>query len=702
MHTEKTQSSADDLSLILNISEAIATIKDRENLYKLIFTELQKLFNFEIAGVSILDKDKTHLEIYMAGTYAPAEFLRPTIRREKIPIAKTPFGNILDTLTSVRITTAEMLETAHFDKDIDAIELLHSINIREITITPMLTSGEILGFLIIGSIEEQSIPDSRLPFLQKIANQVALSVKINIAYDQVRQREHIKNILLLMNNALASQKDRDRLFYRFVEEINNLIPLKYIGIHIKTSDHSDPITACFVRKKEGGFALFPTNKNMDLPILTLKSQLPKDSKQKSYEYLKNDFKLLCKQSTHFRVLSEQHGVESIFFTTFSVLESSEINLIIAKSELFSVFEWEAEFINQLIPQLSFILKNYFAFEEINYLKKQLEQEKTYLLEEINLTDSFQEIIGNTPGIQNVLYKIKQVAPLDATVLIQGETGTGKELIARAIHNLSLRKDQALVKLNCAALPAQLIESELFGHEKGSFTGAIERRIGKFELANGGTIFLDEIGEMPYELQSKLLRVLQENEFERVGGKSTIHSDVRVIAATNRQLEKEVDEGRFRSDLFFRLNVFPVTVPPLRQRLEDIPLFVKYFMEKYSKRLGKSISSIKKTTLDSMKDYTWPGNVRELEHMIERAIIVSKGSTLELTDFVVNANNSDNEDIAAIKPLVEVERNAIIAALRAAKGKVTGDDGAAALLGLNGKTLGSKMRKLGIKREVQFS
>jgi transcriptional regulator with GAF, ATPase, and Fis domain len=233
------------------------------------------------------------------------------------------------------------------------------------------------------------------------------------------------------------------------------------------------------------------------------------------------------------------------------------------------------------------------------------------------------------------------------------------------------------------------------------TGAIERRIGKFELANGGTIFLDEIGEMPYELQAKLLRVLQENEFERVGGKSAMRTDVRVIAATNRNLEKEVEAGRFRSDLFFRLNVFPLTMPPLRQRLEDIPLFVKYFMEKYSKRIGKNVLSIKKTSLDAMKEYNWPGNIRELEHLIERAIIISTGQTLEIDNIILSGQHNTATEVSAIKPLIEVEREHIVNALKATRGKVTGENGAAALLGLNGKTLGSRMRKLGIKREVQI-
>jgi transcriptional regulator with GAF, ATPase, and Fis domain len=260
----------------------------------------------------------------------------------------------------------------------------------------------------------------------------------------------------------------------------------------------------------------------------------------------------------------------------------------------------------------------------------------------------------------------------------------------------------MIKVNCATLPSQLIESELFGHEKGSFTGAVERRIGKFELANGGTIFLDEIGELPLELQAKLLRVLQEKEFERIGGKQTIKADVRVIAATNRNLEDEINAGRFRADLFYRLNVFPITVPPLRDRKEDLPLFVRHFSEKYAKAMGKSVKEISRTDFEVFMNYDWPGNIRELEHLIERATIVSRGQTLDFSDVKFVKNTRRDEDLSSFKSLEEMEKEYIISALRAANGKIMGKNSAAELLGLNGKTLGSKMRKLGIKREVMIS
>jgi transcriptional regulator with GAF, ATPase, and Fis domain len=362
-------------------------------------------------------------------------------------------------------------------------------------------------------------------------------------------------------------------------------------------------------------------------------------------------------------------------------------------------ELELQFANNMISQIAIIFKNYAAYEEINSLKKQLEQEKFSLLDEISRPDDFQQVIGNSQIIQSVLYKVRQVSLIDATVLILGETGTGKELIAHAIHNTSSRKDKVMVKVNCATLPAQLIESELFGHEKGSFTGAIERKIGKFELANGGTIFLDEIGEMPLELQAKLLRILQEKEFERIGGKQTIRADVRIIAATNRNLEEEVNSGRFRADLYYRLNVLPIIVPPLRNRKEDIPLFMQHFAEKYAKSMGRKVKEISNADLEAFMNYDWPGNIRELEHLIERASIISSGPALDFSDVKIFKTIRKPEDFSSFKPLVEMEREYIISALRAANGKIMGVNSAASLLGLNGNTLASKMRKLGIKREI---
>lgn len=335
-----------------------------------------------------------------------------------------------------------------------------------------------------------------------------------------------------------------------------------------------------------------------------------------------------------------------------------------------------------------------ALIEIKELKNRLEAEKAYLQEEIKLKYNYENIIGSSDELRYTLYKVEQIAPTDTAVIILGETGTGKELIARAIHGSGPRKNRAFLKVNCATLPLNLMESELFGHEKGSFTGAIERRLGRFEVADGATIFLDEIGELPLELQTKLLRVIQDGEFERVGSSRTLKVDVRMIAATNRNLEEEVHKGRFRKDLWYRLNIFPITVPPLRSRIEDIPLLVKFIVDKVSKKLGKSIDYIPKNVMNALQNYHWPGNVRELEHVIERAVINSSESKLRLMDNLVNRQ----KDLTTPpKTLETVERDHIVQTLEETRWKVSGKNGASEILGLNPSTLRARMRKLGIRK-----
>jgi chemotaxis protein methyltransferase CheR len=335
-----------------------------------------------------------------------------------------------------------------------------------------------------------------------------------------------------------------------------------------------------------------------------------------------------------------------------------------------------------------------ALSEIQQLRDKLEAERAYLQDEIKFRYNHENIIGQSEELSYVLYKIEQIAAADTTVLLLGETGTGKELVARAIHNLSLRNDRAIIKINCAALPSHLIESELFGHEKGAFTGAHARQLGRFEVAHGATLFLDEIGELPLELQSKLLRVLQDGEFERLGSSKTIKVDVRVIAATNRHLEEEVRKGRFREDLWYRLNIFPITVPPLRKRSEDVPLLVEYFVDIIAKRLGKSIESIPTAVMDTLQNYHWPGNIRELENVLERAVINSSGPKLRLID---DLKKPAKDPTKADRPLADVEREYIIQALEQTHWKVSGKNSAAEILGLERSTLRARMRKLGIQK-----
>lgn len=359
------------------------------------------------------------------------------------------------------------------------------------------------------------------------------------------------------------------------------------------------------------------------------------------------------------------------------------------------------------------LKIQSAFEEIKRLKEQTEADYVYLREEIDLEYNFQNIVGKSIAFKNVLFKIQQIAPADTTVLILGETGTGKEPVARALHDASNRKNRPLVKVNCAALPANLIESELFGHEKGAFTSAQARQIGRFELADKSSLFLDEIGELPMESQAKLLRVLQDGEFERLGSAGTIKVDVRIIAASNRNLEQEVKKGRFRQDLYYRLNVFPILMPPLRDRLEDIPLLVNLFINRFNRKLGKKIERIPADVMKVLQDYDWPGNVRELENVIERAAVNSRTGSLELMDrLIVGKNESAPAEVSmntevppdpeASLNLDEAQRKYIIKALKQTGGRIDGPTGAALLLGINPSTLRNRMKKLGIRKQLNFS
>jgi DNA-binding NtrC family response regulator len=340
-----------------------------------------------------------------------------------------------------------------------------------------------------------------------------------------------------------------------------------------------------------------------------------------------------------------------------------------------------------------------ALAEVERLKEQLEAENSYLKEEIRQEHDFEAIIGHSDALAGALQKVSRVAKTDATVLLLGESGTGKELFARAVHSRSSRSDRPLVKVNCAALPDNLIESELFGHEKGAFTGADAARPGRFRLADGGTIFLDELGELPLELQAKLLRVLQEGELEPLGGSKTIRVDVRVIAATNRDLEEAVSKGRFREDLYYRLNVFPIAIPSLRERSDDIPDLVHHFVAKHASKLGSEVKTVSKSVMSTLQKHPWPGNVRELEHTIERALIMSTGTTLELHDW--RPDDGPVPAAAGLATLEEAERAHILKALEMTGGKVSGPQGAAQLLDINPKTLASRIKKLGLRRRVDF-
>ncbi|WP_143434880.1 sigma-54 interaction domain-containing protein [Hymenobacter roseosalivarius] len=505
---------------------------------------------------------------------------------------------------------------------------------------------------------------------------------------------------LALNNALLHIKERGELFRAIATEINRVVPCDYFGVRVRLLSTPGRAFAEFGKAADGTFGPLNENRWDDLPNAEEARQAVVELFSRPEVYMGGNFEALTQRYDLLRYIRDQRGTQALLCVPLDVNDAQTAALILSSKEPLAFTDDTLALMLNLVPQIQLAVQNVFAFEQIEALRAQLEQEKTYLIDEINTTGKFEDFVGPSAGMQQVQVRITQVAPTDTTVLVTGETGTGKELVARAIHNLSPRRERALIKLNCAALPAQLIESELFGHEKGAFTGAHDRRIGKFELADGGSIFLDEIGELPLDLQAKLLRVLQEKEFERIGGRRVIQTNARVIAATNRVLEDEVAAGRFRADLYYRLNVFPVQLPALREQPKDIEPLIRHFLDRLSRKLAKPVRGLRERDLRALRQYTWPGNVRELEHVLEQAVIVSQGAFLEFGGFSATRSPAAAKlDNAPLKTLKNQERDHILAALHRTGGRVSGPNGAAALLDINPKTLEARMKKLGIRRIV---
>jgi transcriptional regulator with GAF, ATPase, and Fis domain len=547
--------------------------------------------------------------------------------------------------------------------------------------------------------------------VQGISMQLTVAMAKILAGEQIAEMDREQSMLLSISNDIATTRDKKNLLEVLHGKLRTIFSFSHTVICILNDDKKtvrtfllDPHSPNqqhpdYPRLTEDNFPIGDSLLNValhaDSPVLFDAEMLIRESKgslcvRVNYE---------C-GTREFLFVSLRNGEERMGFLMMCSAAPNEID------------RQKLHLIQGIASQLSIAIANILANDElekrmraINSYKQQLEKEKMYLQEEINDVYNYQEIIGAGAAIMEVFQHVSQVAKSDSSVLILGETGTGKELIARAIHNQSYRKDQLMVKVNCAALSPHLIESELFGHERGSFTGATDRRIGKFELAAGGTLFLDEIGEMPLDLQVKLLRVLQEKEIERVGGKTVIRTDVRIIAATNRQLWQEVQAGRFRSDLYYRLNVFPITTPPLRDRPEDIPALADHFIVKYARKIGKKISGISEQALSGLKAYPWPGNIRELEHLIERTVLLTQDTFIQHIDMPASDPVEDaalavvaaSED-TPIKTIDEIEREHIVLVLKRCHGKVSGAGGAAELLQIPSTTLNSKMKRLDIQRE----
>ncbi len=495
-------------------------------------------------------------------------------------------------------------------------------------------------------------------------------------------------ILLEIANALVSNLDRDELFHAITSQLQKGPTFDRTGITLY-----DPSTDHFqIYVLETTVTPQSLHRGSDIPRQGSGMGWAFDHQQPLYRPEipdEHDFF----EDEHFL----REGLRSVAY--FPLVTNRKVigTFQVASRSPRQYSEADLGFLLHIATQLAIALENTLAFEEIKRLTDQLSKENLYLREEIKSQCNFEEIIGGSPSLQKVLKKVDSVARTDATVLINGETGTGKELISRAIHQCSQRFQRPLIKINCAAIPAGLVESELFGHERGAFTGALQRKIGKFELAHTGTIFLDEIGDITADTQVKLLRVLQEQEFERVGGNETIKVNVRVIVATNRDLEAAVTQETFRADLFYRLNVFPILVPPLRERKEDIPILAQYFVDKYAKLLQKSIERIHPDSIEKLTQYSWPGNIRELENIIERGVILCDSNILSIEEEWDSPTSLTVRPSEQLETLEEMERNYILKVLQQTRWVIGGKKGAAEILNVHPNTLRSRLLKLGIKK-----
>jgi len=495
--------------------------------------------------------------------------------------------------------------------------------------------------------------------------------------------------LLAVSEAIVSHRDLSALFHELAVRLHQVVHFDYLGLAL----HEASSNTMRIHLLEGTEpAPLPSP-----PVLPLEEEPAGWVWQTQQAWI---FSNVPEEKRWPRALerAKRYGVQSSCHLPLTTARRRLGILVFACKQPYAYETADVSFLQLVANQVALSVENALAFQEIEALKDQLSKANAYLEEEVCTEHNFGEIIGDSAALRRALHEVETVAATGSTVLIRGETGTGKELIARAVHDLSPRQGRTFVKLNCAAIPTGLLESELFGHEKGAFTGAVSQKVGRFELAHRGTFFLDEVGDIPPELQPKLLRVLQEKEFERLGSTKTVKVDVRLVAATNRDLARMVAEGRFRADLYYRLNVFPLVLPPLRERRDDIPRLVRHFTQHFARRMGRQIETIPAAVMDALVGYSWPGNIRELQNVIERAVILSPGPALQVPlGDLQSAVTQAPEPTAAAVTLADAEREHILDALRETGWVVAGPKGAAARLALKRSTLQEKMRKLGISR-----
>jgi len=672
---------------LIRIANSIRARKDPQELFDILVHELSQVIQFD--GIAQFDERSNKVNWHFGTGCRKHEHSPADVPREET-IASWVYREqqviVLGTLENETRFPASVV-------------VMREAGLQSVCAFPLTTAHRRLGSLVMASVHRNAYTDEEARFCALVADQIALAMDDAINFYASERAQQRLELLLDLTNRVVSNLNLREVLREVSANIRRVMNCEGAGIDLPNPDGKLSIYALD----------FP-----DAPVdIEEGYEPPADDKASAVQvYRTGEPQVLSWEDI------QHEGLDRFSIRTLAHIPIKGRDGMVGVLSLGTRREKafcpdDMAFLTQVAHQVAIAIENARAFGEVSELKNKLTQEKLYLEDEIRSELKFEEIVGRSEALRRVLEQIETVAPTDSTVLILGETGSGKELIARAVHNLSVRKSAAFVKLNCAAIPTGLLESELFGHEKGAFTGAISQRIGRFELANRGTMFLDEIGEVPIELQPKLLRVLQEREFERLGSTRTLRTDARLIAATNRDLEALVSEQKFRSDLFYRLNVFPVRVPSLRERPEDIPLLVRHFVQQYSRRLGKTIDAIPSDTMTALTRYPWPGNIRELQNVIERAVILTTGPVLTVRSDDLRPSNQLPMPAATSTPAItsmatppsngnmraaleEAERQQILAALEKSNWVVAGPEGAAAILGLKRSTLQSRMQKLGIR------
>ena len=670
---------------VVALSRSIAGRDDLGSLLSGVAESLQRIVTFDFAALVLHDREAASMLYYVLDAAVPAD-VGPTRR---LPIGQDPAGWVW---VHQRPLVIPRLESE--SRWPEFAEWVTTAGLRSLTLVPLTAGENRLGAFGFGCLAPFTPSDEELAFLERVASEFAVAVESFLArQDVLRERDRLRT-LFDVTKALISKLSSDELFAEISVQLSRVVPHDFAVLTLwdeKTGD-LDTLALHFT-----GAPLFERQQSQVPPqgmpsaeaIATGKPVVAYDTDLDRY------------QSPHYRRFIAM-GCKSACSVPLITGNGTIGTLEIARTSDDLWTDTDVEFLVQIAGQVAVAVENARSYGELSEMKERLATEKLYLEDEIRLDHNVGNMVGGGPAFQSVLKGIQTVAPSDATVLILGETGTGKELVARAIHESSHRSKGSFVKVNCAAIPASLLESELFGHEKGAFTGATGQRIGRFELAHQGTLFLDEIGEMPLELQPKLLRAIQDHEFERVGGNRTIRTDARFVAATNRDLKQMVEENRFRADLYYRLDVFPIHVPPLRGRPEDIPMLTRFFVQKYAGRMNRNIERIPAAVMEALTRYDWPGNIRELQNVIERSVLLTTGSGLTLAmPEVIGKHQPPAPPPNTAKRSEAAEREEIIHALQAAHGIVGGPNGAAARLGLKRTTLYSRMQKLNIAKQYQY-